>query len=104
MSDADHFLLGLPPEESADPAERSGPDTGLPAAALTDGMRTELERQNEALRYSQQVAEGALERFATLFSNVPLALMVVDELTRGASAATRRKAALWLRQVSSSFS
>lgn len=42
-------------------------------------MRSELERQNEALRYSQQVAEGALERFATLFSNVPLALMVVDE-------------------------
>ena len=86
LSDAEHFLLGLPPEGSADPAEGptdpaepSDPDTGLPATVLSDGMRSELERQNEALRYSQQVAEGALERFATLFSNVPLALMVVDE-------------------------
>jgi PAS domain-containing protein len=41
--------------------------------------QTELEIQNKALRYSQQEAEGASERFATLFSNVPLALMVVDE-------------------------
>jgi two-component system, cell cycle sensor histidine kinase and response regulator CckA len=42
-------------------------------------LRAELEQQNEALRYSQRMAEGALERFATLFSNVPLALLVVDE-------------------------
>ncbi|MDT8989515.1 response regulator [Curvibacter sp. APW13] len=41
--------------------------------------QAELEIQNQALRYSQQEAEGASERFATLFSNVPLALMVVDE-------------------------
>ncbi|APW43795.1 PAS domain-containing hybrid sensor histidine kinase/response regulator [Rhodoferax saidenbachensis] len=41
--------------------------------------QSELEVQNKALRYSQQEAEGASERFATLFSNVPLALMVVDE-------------------------
>ncbi|MDH4451461.1 MAG: ATP-binding protein [Rhodoferax sp.] len=41
--------------------------------------QAELEIQNRALRYSQQEAEGASERFATLFSNVPLALMVVDE-------------------------
>ncbi|MCF8211196.1 MAG: response regulator [Rhodoferax sp.] len=41
--------------------------------------QAELEIQNTALRYSQQEAEGASERFATLFSNVPLALMVVDE-------------------------
>ena len=39
----------------------------------------ELEIQNQALRYSQAAAEGASERFLTLFSNVPLALMVVDE-------------------------
>ena len=39
----------------------------------------ELETQNKALRYSQVAAEGASERFLTLFSNVPLALMVVDE-------------------------
>lgn len=41
--------------------------------------QAELEIQNQALRYSQVAAEGASERFATLFSNVPLALMVVDE-------------------------
>ena len=41
--------------------------------------QAKLEIQNKALRYSQQEAEGASERFATLFSNVPLALMVVDE-------------------------
>ena len=41
--------------------------------------QAELEIQNQALRYSQQEAEGASERFATLFSSVPLALMVVDE-------------------------
>lgn len=41
--------------------------------------QAELEIQNQALRYSQNAAEGASERFLTLFSNVPLALMVVDE-------------------------
>ena len=41
--------------------------------------QAELEIQNQALRYSQLAAEGASERFLTLFSNVPLALMVVDE-------------------------
>jgi PAS domain S-box-containing protein len=41
--------------------------------------QAELESQNKALRYSQVAAEGASERFLTLFSNVPLALMVVDE-------------------------
>lgn len=41
--------------------------------------QAELEIQNKALRYSQLAAEGASERFVALFSNVPLALMVVDE-------------------------
>ncbi len=41
--------------------------------------QAELEIQNKALKYSQEAAEGASERFLTLFSNVPLALMVVDE-------------------------
>ncbi|WPC69013.1 ATP-binding protein [Rhodoferax ferrireducens] len=41
--------------------------------------QAELEIQNRALRYSQIAAEGASERFLTLFSNVPLALLVVDE-------------------------
>nr|WP_244095878.1 PAS domain-containing sensor histidine kinase [Rhodoferax ferrireducens] len=41
--------------------------------------QAELEIQNKALRYSQIAAEGASERFLTLFSNVPLALLVVDE-------------------------
>ena len=41
--------------------------------------QTELEAQNTALEYSRIAAEGASERFESLFSNVPLALMVVDE-------------------------
>ena len=50
-------------------------------ARLVDDLRryqAELEIQNKALRFSQAAAEGAYERFVTLFSNVPLALMVVD--------------------------
>ena len=39
-----------------------------------------LKTQNKALQFSQNAAEGASERFQTLFSNIPLALMVVDEL------------------------
>ena len=52
-----------------------------PAQMIADlrKYQSELEIQNKALRYSQQEAEGASERFATLFSSVPLALMVVDE-------------------------
>ena len=42
--------------------------------------QADLEAQNQALRYSRMVAEGASERFESLFSKVPLALMVVDEL------------------------
>lgn len=41
--------------------------------------QAELEIQNKALRFSQRASEGASERFLTLFSSVPLALMVVDE-------------------------
>ena len=55
---------------------------GYAPAQMIEDLRkyqAELEIQNKALRYSQQEAEGASERFATLFSNVPLALMVVDE-------------------------
>ena len=55
---------------------------GYAPAQMIEDLRkyqSELEIQNKALRYSQQEAEGASERFATLFSNVPLALMVVDE-------------------------
>lgn len=60
---------------------------GMPAAGyslpqMVEDLRnyqSELEIQNKALRYSQVAAEGASERFLTLFSNVPLALMVVDE-------------------------
>ena len=42
--------------------------------------QAELEAQNNALHYSRIAAEGASERFESLFSKVPLALMVVDEL------------------------
>jgi signal transduction histidine kinase/ActR/RegA family two-component response regulator len=71
------------------PAARFGSETeqglimeGYAPSQMIEDLRkyqTELEIQNKALRYSQQEAEGASERFATLFSNVPLALMVVDE-------------------------
>jgi len=56
---------------------------GYAPAQMIEELRkyqSELEIQNKALRYSQQEAEGASERFATLFSSVPLALMVVDEV------------------------
>jgi two-component system cell cycle sensor histidine kinase/response regulator CckA len=52
------------------------------AAQLIENLRqsqAELEIQNQTLRFSQAASEGASERFVTLFSNVPLALMVVDE-------------------------
>jgi len=55
---------------------------GASTARLVDDLRhyqSELEIQNKALRFSQSAAEGAYERFVTLFSNVPLALMVVDD-------------------------
>ena len=61
------------------------PEPGSPAFSPPQMVRdlrkyqAELEIQNQALRYSQAAAEGASERFLTLFSNVPLALMVVDE-------------------------
>ena len=69
----------------ADPIERAEQDLiveGYAPSQMIEDLRkyqAELEIQNKALRYSQQEAEGASERFATLFSNVPLALMVVDE-------------------------
>lgn len=55
---------------------------GHSLAQMVEDLRNyqaELEIQNKALRYSQIVAEGASERFLTLFSNVPLPLLVVDE-------------------------
>ena len=55
---------------------------GYQLAQLIRDLRSyqaELESQNKVLRYSQAVAEGASERFETLFSSVPLALMVVDD-------------------------
>ncbi len=60
---------------------KTGP-AGHASAQLIEDLRqshAELEIQNKALRFSQAASEGATERFVTLFSNVPLALMVVDE-------------------------
>jgi PAS domain S-box-containing protein len=54
----------------------------MSTARLVDDLRhyqSELEIQNRALRFSQSAAEDAYERFVALFSNVPLALMVVDD-------------------------
>ena len=61
---------------------RASPTEGYTLPQMVKDLRkyqAELEIQNKALRYSQLVAEGASERFLALFSNVPLALMVVDE-------------------------
>ncbi|MDD2692912.1 MAG: ATP-binding protein [Simplicispira sp.] len=54
-----------------------GAVTGL--IAELRAYQAELEAQNKVLRYSQSAAESASERFETLFSSVPLALMVLDE-------------------------
>ncbi|MCC6780877.1 MAG: hypothetical protein IT537_30245, partial [Hyphomicrobiales bacterium] len=67
-------------EEDAPPGPADGPAYELPQ--MIEDLRryqAELEIQNRALRFSQRAAEGASERFLTLFSSVPLALMVVDE-------------------------
>jgi two-component system, cell cycle sensor histidine kinase and response regulator CckA len=64
------------------PKELPAAHRELPPADLVTHLRmrvAELESQNKVLRYSQAAAEGASERFETLFSSVPLALMVVDE-------------------------
>jgi len=69
-------FLGGPGRRKADTLEK------FSTTKLVKNLRhyqSELEIQNKALRFSQAVAEGASERFVTLFSNVPLALMVVDE-------------------------
>ncbi len=67
--------------QTSDPEpEPAGPAYALPQ--MIEDLRkyqAELEIQNKALRFSQRAAEGASERFLTLFSSVPLALMVVDE-------------------------
>jgi two-component system, cell cycle sensor histidine kinase and response regulator CckA len=63
-------------------------------SALEDAA-AELQRQNDALRYSQRAAEAALERFATLFSSVPLALFVIDE--EGLVLQSNAKALDWFR-------
>ncbi len=67
--------------QTSDPdPEPAGPAYALPQ--MIEDLRkyqAELEIQNKALRFSQRAAEGASERFLTLFSSVPLALMVVDE-------------------------
>lgn len=58
------------------------PSQVYPAHHLIQQLRThqaELESQNKVLRYSHAASEAASERFETLFSNVPLALMVVDD-------------------------
>jgi PAS domain S-box-containing protein len=69
------------PEDAAD-----FQPSALPSSGPTDGLigelrayQAELEAQNKVLRYSQAAAESASERFETLFSSVPLALMVIDE-------------------------
>lgn len=57
---------------------RDNAPVSLKTADLREQL-LELRSEIEALRFSQAAAEGASERFVTLFSTVPLALMVVDE-------------------------
>jgi len=57
---------------------RENAPVSLKTADLREQL-LELRSEIEALRFSQAAAEGASERFVTLFSTVPLALMVVDE-------------------------
>lgn len=80
---------GLPPQvDVASPDDTWLPRPhGVPVDASPEMLvselrayQAELESQNQVLRYSQDVAESALERFETLFARVPLALMVVDDL------------------------
>ena len=47
---------------------------------MSSAYQADLQNQNQALRYAQLAAEGASERFSALFSSVPLALMVIDEV------------------------
>ncbi len=83
------FSRACKPAPGARPRRLGGPGRRPPNltdkfsnAHLVDNLRqyhSELEIQNKALRFSQAEAEGASERFVTLFSHVPLALMVVDD-------------------------
>ncbi len=74
---------GLPLKRLGGPGRRPpGLADKFSSARMVDNLRqyhAELEIQNKALRFSQAAAEGASERFVTLFSHVPLALMVVEE-------------------------
>jgi two-component system cell cycle sensor histidine kinase/response regulator CckA len=73
-------LIGQDRQEEQGPAPEAEQGYALPQ--MIEDLRkyqAELEIQNKALRFSQRAAEGASERFLTLFSSVPLALMVVDE-------------------------
>ncbi len=72
----------LQQERREDPTPDAQPKPAYALPQMIEDLRkyqVELEIQNKALRFSQRAAEGASERFLTLFSSVPLALMVVDE-------------------------
>lgn len=80
--------LPLPPYPPAEETELERERRNLaerPSGPMADliaelrAYQAELEAQNKVLRYSQSAAESASERFETLFSSVPLALMVLDE-------------------------
>ena len=79
-------LAPLGPFDSLAPPEQEEPEEPFALSSLPNGpmdgligelraYQAELEAQNKVLRYSQAAAESASERFETLFSSVPLALM-----------------------------
>ena len=78
---AEQPSAAAPDPEQPPPAVTAESPEGSVSALIAElrAYQAELESQNKVLRYSQTVAESASERFETLFSSVPLALMVVDE-------------------------
>lgn len=81
---ASHRPTELKPGVKVDPGQKARQKSlakkSLPKLILDlRAYQSELENQNSALQFSRVAAEGASERFESLFSNVPLALMVVDE-------------------------
>jgi len=83
--DLSFLFLAPAPDGPGEPSAGAAPSAPPPDGAHFDlvselrSYQIELEAQNTVLRYSQQAAESASERFEALFASVPLALMVLDE-------------------------
>lgn len=79
-------------------------DGDLDVAGLVENLRVyqaELEIQNEELRGSEQHAQTALARYTTLFTNLPMAGLVVDGYGLVLEANPQARSLLALRDVRS---